>query len=287
MLYMTVVEYTCGHYVTQEQLRRAYQRLGRPERPAPAWSAVLLIGLELRMQWACPVLETPKARSHSWNVIAEAGELDYPPLRPEPEIWPALLERHPQPTGDTAEKQARFLGMTVEQWHRDALRRRFLTPADAQVRGVKLNPGDINFDPLVRDWDATARQLAAFLDEHRPPRLTAEQRVMAQGVRLAQIENQRADARTSLARLMRNAEREQPDPRPRKGFKTDLARWGGVSRPTVNAWLAGADPDDPGMPDDAAARPAPDRHGDPAGRDADARDQFDCPARDQTQEPTR
>ncbi|MFL5997631.1 MAG: hypothetical protein ACJ736_25525 [Streptomyces sp.] len=57
--------------------------------------------------------------------------------------------------------------------------------------------------------------------------------------------------KASLARLMRNAARDQGE-RARRGFKTDMHRWGGVSRPTVDAWLSdsgcceGAVPDEDG-----------------------------------------
>ncbi|HEY2096298.1 MAG TPA: hypothetical protein VGH72_07540 [Pseudonocardia sp.] len=262
---MTRVEYTRS-YVTQVELARAYRRLGRPDCPAPAWSAVLLIDVGLTMRWACPVLHPPVVQEtypsgHDWHVIAEAGELDWPPLRPEAEIWPALLEREPIPTGDYAEKQAQFLGVSVEQMHRANLRRHYL--GDAHIRGMKRNWRDVNFDPLVRDWDATARDLAAFIDEHRPPKLTTEQRVMAQGVRLVQLEAEVSDTKASLGRLMRNAARDQGG-RPRRGFKSDLSRWGGVSRPTVDGWLAngggceGAVPDEDGTTTHPEHTPATD-----------------------------
>lgn len=236
---MTRVEYT-HQYVTQVELAKAFQRLGPPVAPVPDWSAILLIGISLTMSWACPVLEPPEVReeypaAHGWHVIAEAGELDWPPLRPEEEIWPALLAREPIPTGVDAEQQARLLGVSIEQMHRDNLRRHYL--GDAHIGGMKRNPSDINFDALVRDWDATARELAAFLRSHHPPKLTAEQRVMAQGVRLAQLEAEVTNTKNSLAHLMRNAERQQGE-HTRRGFRSDLARWGGVSRPTVGSWLS-------------------------------------------------
>ncbi|WP_329317288.1 hypothetical protein OG723_44625 (plasmid) [Streptomyces sp. NBC_01278] len=81
-----------------------------------------------------------------------------------------------------------------------------------------------------------ARELVTFIDSHRPPKLTAEQRVMSQGVRLSQLEAELENTKASLARLMRNAARDQGE-RPRRGFKSDLSRWAGVSRPTVDAWL--------------------------------------------------
>ncbi|MCC2280869.1 hypothetical protein LKL35_36715 [Streptomyces sp. ET3-23] len=235
---MTRVEYT-ARYVTQEQLARAYRRLGHAS-ATPAWSATLLIDTGLTMSWACPVLHPPEVREeypagHDWHVIAEAGELDWPPLRPEEEIWPALLERQPVPTRERAEAQARFLGKSVEEMHRENLRRRFL--GDAHIGTIKRNPSDFSLDPLVRDWDATARELAEFLDTHRPPKLTTEQRVMEQGVRLAELEAEVLATKASLGRLMRNAARDQGE-RLRKGFKADMHRWGGVSRPTVDAWLS-------------------------------------------------
>jgi hypothetical protein len=250
--YVTRIEYT-RNYVTQVELSRAYQRLGHTS-TAPAWSAVLLIDIGLTMSWACPVLHPPEVREqypagHEWHVIAEAGELDWPPLRPEEEIWSALLKRQPVPTGDLAQRQARFLGKTVEEMHRDHLRQHFLS--DSHIGGMKRNPTDVNFDPLVRDWDVTARELADFIDSHRPPKLTAEQRVMAQGVRLAELEAAVASTKASLGHLMRNAARDQGE-RPRRGFKSDMSRWGGVSRPTVDAWLSdggcceGAVPDEDG-----------------------------------------
>ncbi|WP_331726368.1 hypothetical protein [Streptomyces sp. NBC_00470] len=253
---MTVIEYS-ANYVTQAELRRAYQRLGHTPRPAPDWSATLLIDDGLWLRWVCPVLDpvapededpTPHRR---WHVIAEAGELDWPPLKPEAEAWEALLREHPVPTGERAERQAHMLGKSIEEMHHDYLRRHYLS--DAHIGRSKRNKSDVNFSPLVRDWAATARELAEFLDTHRPPKLTAEQRVMSQGVRLAELEYQAAMTKASLARLMRNAARAQGE-RLRHGFKVDLSRWGGVSRPTVDAWLSdggcceGAVPDTDGTP---------------------------------------
>lgn len=251
---MTEIRYT-SNYVTQSELRRAYDRLGHTS-PERAWTATLLIDDGLRMSWACPVLTDPAPEPedvgvrHLWHVIAAAGELDWPPLRPETEIWPALLARYPVPTGEQAEEQARFMGKSVEQLHMDRLRAHFLS--DAHIGPTKRNRRDVSFDPLVRDWDATARQLAEFIDAHRPPKLTAEQRVMAQGVRRAELEAELANTTASLGRLMRNAARDQGE-RPRRGFKADLARWGGVSRPTVDAWLANSGCCEGAVPDDDTA----------------------------------
>jgi hypothetical protein len=235
---MTAIAYT-ANYETQVKLRRAYARLGHTS-TTPAWSATLLIRDSLTMAWACPVLAAPELReenpaSYDWHVIAEAGELDWPPLRPEEEIWPTLLAKEPVPTGEQAERDAAFLGKTVEEMHRDALRRHYLS--DAHLMGLKCNKADVNFDPIVRDWGATARELAAFIDANRPPKLTDEQRVMVQGVRLAQLEAEVTSTKASLSRLMRNSARAQ-EGKLRRGFKSDMARWSGASRPTVDAWLA-------------------------------------------------
>ncbi|MEU6628392.1 hypothetical protein ABZ905_08870 [Streptomyces parvus] len=226
------------NYRTQQELALAYRRLGH-QATVNTWSATLLIHRGLTMSWACPVLlhepdpELGDTRI-GWHVIAEAGDLDYPPLRPEEEIWPALLAAHPTPTGEHAEQQARMLGKTVEEAHHDHLRRHFLS--DANIGFGKRNPTDVNFDPLVRDWDVTARQLAEFRDTHKPPKLTTEQRVMSKGAELATLEAEVDAAKVSLARLMRNAAQEQGD-KPRYGFKADLHRWSGRARPTVEAWL--------------------------------------------------
>jgi hypothetical protein len=250
---MTVVGYT-RNYVTQEHLARAYRRLGHTS-TAPAWSATLLIDIGLTMHWACRVLHPPEMREeypsgHTWHVIAEAGELDWPPLRPEAEIWPALLAKHPVPTGELAERQARFMGKSIEETHRDHLRTHYLS--DAHIGRSKRNASDVNFDPLVRDWDVTARELADFLDTHRPPKLTAEQRVMEQGVHRAQLLAELASTDASLSRLMRNAARDQGD-RTRRGFKSDMHRWAGVSRPTVDAWLSDAGCCEGSVPDEDGA----------------------------------
>ena len=247
---MTENAYT-RNYVTQEHLRRAYDRLGHTSR-APEWSATLLIEPGLDLWWACPVLEQttefdgePSVRS-TWHTIAKAGELDWPPLKPEDEVWPALLAKEPVPTGERAERAARMMGFaSVEEWHRDALRNHYF--GDAHIGGMKRNPTDVNFDPLVRDWDHTARELAAFIDANRPPKLTSEQRVMVQGVRKAQLEAQLASVKVSLGRLMRNAARDQGE-RLRHGFKSDMARWGDVTRPTVDAWLSDGDCCEPVVP---------------------------------------
>ncbi|MGW8558148.1 hypothetical protein [Streptomyces tubercidicus] len=251
---MTEIAYT-RNYVTQEHLGRAYRRLGHTS-TAPMWSATLLIRPGLTMAWACRLLEDEELREdsparHGWHVIAEAGELDWPPLRDEAEIWPALLAKHPVPSGPQAERQAEMYGESIEEMHRSQLRRHYL--GDAHIGKIKRNPIDINFDPIVRDWDASARELAAFIDAHRPPKLTADQRVMEQGVRLVELEAAVENTKIGLARLMRNARRDQGD-EPRRGYKAKLQRWSGRSRPTVDAWLAdggcceGAVLDDDGTP---------------------------------------
>ncbi|CAM5234337.1 Transcriptional regulator OS=Streptomyces griseomycini OX=66895 GN=FHS37_006701 PE=4 SV=1 [Streptomyces griseomycini] len=85
---MTEIAYT-ANYVTQEQLQRAYARLGHTS-PTPKWAATLLIRPSHTMAWACPVLASDRTEEHpalyDWHVIAEAGELDWPPLRPEEDI---------------------------------------------------------------------------------------------------------------------------------------------------------------------------------------------------------
>lgn len=234
---MTDIAYT-ANYVTQAQLGRAYARLGHQSK-TPEWSATLLIRDTLTMAWACRVLLPPEFREEKpaaseWHVIAEAGELDWPPLRPEEEIWPALLAKDPVPTGERAEREAAMLGKTVEERHLDDLRRHFLSPA--HTGGFKRNQTDVNFNPIVRDWDATARELATFLDTHRPPKLTAEQRVMVTGVHLAELKTAVAHTQISLGHLMRNSAVGQGS-KLRRGFKGDMALWGGVSRPTVDAWM--------------------------------------------------
>ncbi|MER7497099.1 hypothetical protein ABT033_31440 [Streptomyces pharetrae] len=258
---MTEIAYT-ANYVTQAELRRAYARLGH-QSTTPAWSATLLISDDLSMAWACRVLEPPELRQENpaasgWHIIARAGELDWPPLRPEEEIWPALLAKDPVPTGKRAEQDAAFLGKTVEEMHLDALRRHFLS--DAHIGNVKRNKGDVNFDPVVRDWDATARELAVFLDTHRPPKLTATQRVMVQGVHLAELETAVAHAKVSLGRLMRNAAVGH-GPKLPHGFKSEMAHYGGVSRPTVDAWLGDRGCCEPPVPDtDGTVQPSPNSH---------------------------
>ncbi|WP_435137358.1 hypothetical protein [Actinacidiphila sp. bgisy144] len=240
---MTVFAFD-SRYVTQIELARAYKALGHIPAVSTrdSWSAILLVHDSLSMSWACRVLEPPEFReerpaAYAWHIIAQAGELGWPPLRPEAEIWPALLAKEPVPTGEKAEREARMWGQSIEELHRTRLRRHYL--GDAYIGNMKRNQGDINFDPLVRDWDATAREFADFLDTHRPPNLTPDQRVMEQGVRLVELETEAVNARASLASLMRNAEREsrRTHGTVRRGFKTDLSRWGGVSRPTVDAWL--------------------------------------------------
>lgn len=267
---MTSLAYT-RNYVTQAHLRAAYESLGHTSHDR-TWEATLLITPELYLRWACPVLapapepypetesdpdiepagwDTFDAPLVDWYVIAEAGELDWPPLRPEEEIWPALLAEHPVPTGEHAEKQARMRGKSIEEMHRDHLRRQYLS--DAHIVGGKRHKGDVNFSPLVRDWSVTARELADFIDTHRPPKLSSEQRVMAQGARRAQLIAELDNTTASLGHLMRNAARDQ-GPKLRRGFKADMVRWTGVTRPTVDAWLnsggccEGTVPDENGTP---------------------------------------
>lgn len=245
---MTEIVFT-HNYRTQAELKKAYARLGHTPPATRRWEATLLVTQGLRLQWACPVLTADPEQLDSgerepeyprdWHVIAEAGELDWPPLKPEDVIWPALLDRHPVPTGEEAKKLEAFEGRPAADVHRENLRVHYLS--DAHVNGIKRRAGDVNFDPIVRDWDATARELAAFVDTHRPPLLTAEQRVMVQGVHVARLESELATAKVSLAHLMRNAADDQPGHRPRHGLKSDMARWGGVTRPTVDAWLAQTD----------------------------------------------
>lgn len=247
---MTEVAYT-ANYVTQAELRRAYAQLGHHS-PTPTWSATLLIRDSLSMAWACRVLDPPELRDENpaasdWHIIAEAGELDWPPLRPEEEVWPALLAREPIPTGEDAEQRAAFLGKSVREMHLDNLRRHYLS--DSHFGSLKRNKTDVNFDPIVRDWTATAKELAAFLDTHRPPKLTAEQRVMVTGVRLAELELAVSHTKISLGRLMRNSAVGH-GPKLPHGFKSSLAQWGGVSRPTVDAWLADRGCCEPLVPDE-------------------------------------
>ncbi|MFD3908831.1 hypothetical protein ACFXOL_21035 [Streptomyces californicus] len=241
-------------YRTQQELDIAYRRLNHQAKPAPTWGATLLIHLDLSLSWGChlidPLTPADERPRIGWHIIAGAGELAYPPLRPEEDIWPALLAQHPVPTTDAAAREAEFRGCTVEEMHREKLRYLYLGSATIGTgSGLKRNPTDVNFDPIVRDWDVTARELAEFLDTHKPPKLTAEQRVMAQGAELVRLEEAVRDTRTSLAHLMRNARRAQ-GPKPRHGFKADLARWTARSRPTVDAWLADSDAGDSGTPDE-------------------------------------
>lgn len=244
---MTVVAYLTPNYITSTELDRAYRLLEHPT-TTPTWSATLLITRDLVMHWACPVRiddESPeddlysRGASHAWHIIAGAGELDWPPLRDEDDIWPALRQRHPLPTGELAEQQAKTTGHTTEEMWRNQMRHHYLSASHVVIGGrpCKRNPNDVNFDPIVRDWMVTARELVDFIDSHPAPKLTAEQRVMTQGARLAAQEASASATKTSLAHLMRNAAAEQ-GPQPRRGFKSDLARWAGVSRPTVDAWLA-------------------------------------------------
>ncbi|MGW7356230.1 hypothetical protein ACWGI0_06030 [Streptomyces sp. NPDC054802] len=136
---------------------------------------------------------------------------------------------------------------SVEEWHHEQLRHHYLS--SVHIGGGKRNPTDVNFDPLVRDWDATAREFADFIDAHRPPKLTSEQRVMAQGVHLAKLEAEIASTKASLGHLMRNARRDQ-GAKLRRGFKSDMSRWSGVSRPTVDAWLSGGGCCEGSVPDE-------------------------------------
>jgi hypothetical protein len=238
---MTALAFT-RNYITQQHLDRAYRDLGHTSKTRE-WEATLLIDDVLDMWWACPGLRTAEERverpaAHGWHIIAKAGELDWPPLRPEEEIWPALLAKEPVPTGERAEREARFLGRSIEEAHMDRLRTHYLS--SAHIGGIKRNPTDVNFDPVVRDWKASARELAGFIDGHRPPKLTTEQRVMVQGVRLAEYEDAVERTKLSMGRLMRNAARDArgADGRLRHGFKADMTRWSGKSRPTVDDWLS-------------------------------------------------
>lgn len=242
---MTMIAYT-ARYRSQVELERAYRALGHTSE-TPAWSATLLIDYGLTMEWAAPMLLEPSPLDHGrrpvgWHRIAHAGELPYPPLRPEEEMWAGLLEKHPVPEDERSRVHAAAWEQSVEEWHRDQLRSRY-NIGEAHIGGSKRNPTDVGFDPIIRDWAVTARALAGFVDAHKPPKLTAEQRVMAQGVKLMRLEEEAEKTRDSLARLMRNAARDAIDPEAGKyphGFKSRLSRWSGQSRPTVDAWLAAA-----------------------------------------------
>ncbi|MFF4771099.1 hypothetical protein ACFY1V_31780 [Streptomyces sp. NPDC001255] len=275
---MTQIVYTRYH-ATLTHLGRAYARLGHASPPEDRWSAALLIRPNLTMAWGCKLLALTAEEGEEyedrddvvgieWHVVAEAGELDYPPLRPDEEVWPALLEKHPVPTGERAERDAAWWGKgDIEELHRDRLRRHYLEDAYT-ADSIKRSLGDVNFDPLVRDWDVTARELADFLDTHRPPKLTTQQRVMAQGAHLAELEAEARATKQSLGRLMRNAAREQGD-KPRRGFKADLSRWGGVSRPTVDAWLADGGDCEPAVHDEDGTRLPQHTHTTPTTREQD------------------
>lgn len=243
MIYMTRIAYK-SNYRSLVELRRAYERLGLSQ-TTDAREATLLIDEGLNLRWACRTLDGSYEYGE-WHIIAHAGELDYPPLRPEEEIWAALLERHPVPDDEHTRHTAQLLGKTVEELHREELQAHYLSPT--HDRGLKTNWRLVCWDPIVRDWDVAAQQLADFVRTHKPPRLTPEQRVMEAGWRRVQLLRQLDAAEESLGRLMRNAARAATDStgRIRRGLKSDLARWTGLSRPTVDEWLAsGGCCDDP------------------------------------------
>lgn len=245
---MTYIEWKNG-YRTIKELKRAYERLHHRVNTNDN-SARLLVDQNLNLWWCCRTL-SPVTAHGDWHIIAKAGELDWPPLRPEEEIWPALLDRHPVPDDEQSQRVARMFGKTVEQLHREQLRSHYLSPS--HIGDMKRNPTDVNFDPIVRDWQLTAREFAEFLDTHRPPKLTAEQRVMEAGYRRSQLMAALASTEQGLARLMRNAAREATDPdtgKLRRGLKSDLARWTNLSRPTIDEWLADTDWGEPTVPDD-------------------------------------
>lgn len=253
VLYMTVVHFT-ANYVTQQELRAAYTALGHSTAfSAHEYDATLLIDANLTLRWACPKVTGPPLMDMpdvGWHVIAEAGALDWPPLRPEDECWRNLLAKYPVPTGERAQEQARMYGTSVEQLHFDQLRHHYLSPAHRN--GMAVNKTDVNFSPLVRDWSVTARALADFLDTHRPPRLTAEQRVIYQGAHLVELENQIERTKERLARLVRNAAHEQRtgNGRLRHGFKSDVAGWTRRSRVTIDNWLSQGGPSEHAIHDE-------------------------------------
>ena len=237
---MTSVVYT-KNYITQEQLRRAYAQLDHTPPPDNRWEATLRITPTLEMDWACRCLIEWGEEDHEgrpvadpgWHVISRAGELDWPPLRPHEEMWDAMLRRYPIPTGEEAQRHADIMGTSPEEERR----RKFLalTLQDSYARGQR-NPRLVDFDPVLRDWSVTARQLADFLDTHKPPKLTAEQRVMQQGAVAEELQRQADQAREGLPQLVKNAYDEQGNA-PRKFFMADMARWAGTSRPTAYKWI--------------------------------------------------
>lgn len=244
---MTRIQYT-KNFVTQQELARAYRDLGHSSGAHNPYDAYLLIDTALKMRWACDYAvphdqekeeeeEELAPPCQARHIIAYAGELPWPHLRPDEECWANLLAQHPSPTGQKWEQQAQMWGGTVEGLHRDHLRRTYLTHPD--IGGMKKrNPTDVNFSPLVRDWETVAQALADFLDHHRPPKLTWEQRIMRDGLdlQIAKYDVQLLEGRVK-GRVVREAARQRAeDGKLRRGFKSDVERWTGKSRTTLDTW---------------------------------------------------
>src|SRR5690606_7430256 len=117
MVYMTRIAYKSS-YRSLVELRRAYERLGLSQ-TTDAREATLLIDEGLSLRWACRTLDSSYEYGE-WHIIADAGELDYPPLRPEEEIWAALLERHPVPDDEHTRHTAQLLGLSQTTDAREA-----------------------------------------------------------------------------------------------------------------------------------------------------------------------
>ncbi|MFD8705877.1 hypothetical protein ACFV1W_25280 [Kitasatospora sp. NPDC059648] len=94
------------------------------------------------------------------------------------------------------------------------------------------------------DWPRLAAALVELRTTLSAPRLTPLQRVAVAGVRVHLIEQDLTNARKSLAQLTRNA-RAATDPATGKPTaKKTIARYGGITRVTLDAYLSSSDTDD-------------------------------------------
>lgn len=172
-----------------------------------------------RLSADCPNVDLRQGVHSGWHVVAEAGTLPMPPKLPTPEVTEADIDAVEQrQPGATA-----FLG------GREKVRDWILSNTDLQWSGPPSS-NQLNWETFVRD-------LINQYNELDPPRLTAEQRVIATAGRLIQAEEEVAAAKRSLAAQMQAAQRERKEAGTEYGLVTDLHRITGLHRATIMNWL--------------------------------------------------
>lgn len=182
------------------------------------------------MVWAVPTCEDPADNAPTdgmsaaaywaayeppgWHVLDRIGHLPAPPVIPA-----VARAKDPDVDGFIAANPG---------WDR-VYRDRAELEADLRGRELETARGDRSASAF--DWAPLAERLCVVADSLTPPRLDPVDRLRIAGIRLARARQAVTDARHSLYALARNALAAGVP-------KTAIASAAGVSRPTLDAWLA-------------------------------------------------